>query len=82
MIPVSRETELPTEDEDLESRIWARAYLLWEQEGRPEGRDLEFWHRARRSIEKAESEATVEAALWCRADVLLQLRERRRLDGD
>jgi hypothetical protein len=30
-------------------------YLLWEREGRPEGRDEEFWHRARQLIEGEES---------------------------
>ena len=31
---------------EQETRI--RAYRLWEQAGRPDGRDLEFWHRAKR----------------------------------
>jgi hypothetical protein len=31
---------------DPEHAIQIRAYQLWEQEGRPEGRDLEFWYRA------------------------------------
>lgn len=35
-----------------EQRIRTWAYLLWEREGRPEGRDLEFWDRARRAIEE------------------------------
>ena len=38
-------------DQDLEQRIQARAYLLWEVEGRPEGRAEEYWHRARELIE-------------------------------
>jgi hypothetical protein len=38
-------------DQDLEQRIQARAYLLWEAEGRPEGRAEEYWHRARELIE-------------------------------
>jgi hypothetical protein len=33
--------------DDLEQRVRIRAYYLWEQEGRPEGRDLEFWDGAR-----------------------------------
>ncbi len=32
---------------DREARIRKRAYHLWEAEGRPEGRDAEFWERAR-----------------------------------
>ena len=31
---------------DLHQRIKLRAYLLWEQEGRPEGRAEEHWLRA------------------------------------
>jgi hypothetical protein len=30
----------------LEQIVRDRAYLLWEQEGRPEGRADEYWHRA------------------------------------
>jgi len=33
-------------EEDEQTRV--RAYHLWEQAGRPEGRDLEFWYHARR----------------------------------
>jgi hypothetical protein len=31
---------------DREERIRARAYHLWESEGQPEGRAVEFWERA------------------------------------
>jgi Protein of unknown function (DUF2934) len=30
----------------LDHIVRERAYLLWEQEGRPEGRAEEYWHRA------------------------------------
>ncbi|MBW4022681.1 MAG: DUF2934 domain-containing protein [Proteobacteria bacterium] len=33
-------------DADREHRIRARAYHLWETEGKPEGRAVEFWERA------------------------------------
>lgn len=36
--------------DDLKDRIRKRAYHLWEQDGRPHGRDLEFWERARELI--------------------------------
>jgi hypothetical protein len=32
-------------DETLEARIRTRAYHLWQQDGRPQGRDEEFWER-------------------------------------
>ena len=30
----------------LEERIRERAYYIWEANGRPSGRDKEFWHQA------------------------------------
>jgi hypothetical protein len=36
---------------DLETRIRERAYVLWEEDGRPEGRAEEYWERARRFVE-------------------------------
>ena len=33
-----------------ENRIRQRAYEIWEQEGRPEGRHAENWERARREL--------------------------------
>lgn len=35
----------------LEERIRERAHRIWEEEGRPHGRDWEHWERARREIE-------------------------------
>jgi hypothetical protein len=35
----------PTEDE-----IRGRAHELWEQAGKPEGREDEFWHLAERDL--------------------------------
>jgi Protein of unknown function (DUF2934) len=35
---------------EREARIRQRAYYLWEQEGRPHGRDVDFWERARALI--------------------------------
>jgi hypothetical protein len=33
---------------EREKRILERAYWLWEEAGRPQGRDQEFWERAER----------------------------------
>ncbi|NOG69047.1 DUF2934 domain-containing protein [Roseicella sp. DB1501] len=38
-------------EQDLERRIRERAYALWEEDGRPDGRADEYWERARRFIE-------------------------------
>jgi len=35
---------------EREQRVRERAYHLWEVEGKPHGRDVEFWQRAREQI--------------------------------
>ncbi|HEX3429634.1 MAG TPA: DUF2934 domain-containing protein [Rhizomicrobium sp.] len=35
-----------------EHEIRTRSYLLWEAEGRPQGRDMEFWFRAKIQLEE------------------------------
>jgi hypothetical protein len=42
-------------DPDHEHRVRERAYLLWESDGRPHGRDVEYWERARALIGMEES---------------------------
>ncbi len=42
--------------QDFEQRIRERAYLMWEMEGRLNGREDEYWHRARERME-AETQA-------------------------
>jgi hypothetical protein len=37
---------------ERERLIRERAYFIWEQEGRPEGRHLEHWRRARAHIDE------------------------------
>jgi hypothetical protein len=37
-------------DADLHERIRQRAYQLWEEEGRPEGRAESHWHRAEAEV--------------------------------
>ncbi len=43
--------------DDVLEPIRTRAYKLWEQAGRPEGGDVEFWERARQEIEAEEAAA-------------------------
>lgn len=47
--------------DDVLELIRTRAYSLWEQAGRPEGGDLEFWERARQEIESEEAGAATPA---------------------
>ena len=49
--------------DDILEPIRTRAYLLWEQAGRPEGGDLEFWERARKEIEAEQAAADKAASL-------------------
>jgi hypothetical protein len=44
-------------DPEREQRIRERAYHLWEADGKPHGRDVEFWERARALIAMEESAA-------------------------
>ena len=42
-------------DPKREHRIRERAYHLWESEGKPHGRDVEYWERARELVGIEES---------------------------
>jgi len=42
---------------ERERRIRERAYAIWEQEGRPSGRELAHWTEAAGEIEAAEADA-------------------------
>jgi hypothetical protein len=39
------------DDGERHERIRARAYAIWEQQGRPEGKGLENWLRAKRLVD-------------------------------
>lgn len=42
-------------DPEREQRVRERAYHMWEAEGKPHGRDVEYWERARELIGMEES---------------------------
>lgn len=44
-------------DTDADS-VRERAYLIWETEGRPDGRDLEHWLQAEREVAQGNGAAT------------------------
>ena len=52
--------------DDHEDHIRRRAYQLWEEAGRPEGRSDDFWHAARAEI--ADEEAPEAARVTSRGD--------------
>jgi hypothetical protein len=37
-------------DPEREHRVREKAYLMWESDGRPHGRDVEYWERARELV--------------------------------
>ena len=41
---------VPNQPKRWDERVRLRAYYLWESEGRPLGRNDEFWDRAHREI--------------------------------
>ncbi len=43
-------------DNGIETRVRERAYSLWEQAGRPEGRAEEYWYRARSELAAEDGE--------------------------
>jgi hypothetical protein len=42
-------------DPEREHRVRERAYHLWEADGKPHGRDVEYWEKARELIGREES---------------------------
>src|ERR1700710_2059389 len=42
-------------DPDREQKVRERAYHLWEADGKPHGRDVEYWERARELVGMEES---------------------------
>src|ERR1700710_834902 len=42
-------------DPDREQKVRERAYHLWEVDGKPHGRDVEYWERARELVGMEES---------------------------
>lgn len=43
-----------------EEQIKALAYYIWEQEGRPEGKDQDYYFRARKILEDKEKGSVIE----------------------
>jgi hypothetical protein len=40
------ESHEPWGDDDFEHQVRVTAYYMWEHDGRPEGREQDFWYRA------------------------------------
>jgi hypothetical protein len=54
----SRRNEAERTSQDLEQRVSRRAYFLWLEAGRPEGRAEEFWAEAAKQEELGEPPGT------------------------
>lgn len=48
--------------DEREQRRRERAYAIWEDEGRPEGADLDHWQRAEEQHQTTEAEVAAEIA--------------------
>jgi hypothetical protein len=48
-------------DPSREHRVRERAYHLWEADGKPHGRDVEYWERARELVGTEESTSNEES---------------------
>jgi hypothetical protein len=46
-----------TMQQDRQAEVQRRAYLIWEREGRPEGKALEHWRRAELELAESATEA-------------------------
>ncbi len=45
-----------------EEQIKELAHAIWEQEGRPEGKDVEYYFRAKKTLEEREKALVIELA--------------------
>jgi hypothetical protein len=50
ILPPAMSAGLQAIDPELRRRIEEHAYSLWEADGRPEGRALEYWLRAEQEV--------------------------------
>jgi hypothetical protein len=49
-LPPAMSDPIDTTESELRRRIEERAYSLWEADGRPEGRALDYWLQAEQEI--------------------------------
>jgi hypothetical protein len=52
---------------EIEEKIRARAYAIWEKEGRPDGKDLQHWLKAKRLVADDAALAMAKAVLAANA---------------
>lgn len=57
--------------DDHDERIRQRAHKIWEEEGRPEGREYSHWLRARAEIHDEDGDAPAEAERADKAGIAL-----------
>lgn len=50
-------------DQDRDERIRKRAHEIWEQEGRPDGKEQDHWERAERELSGSELPPLANAAV-------------------
>jgi hypothetical protein len=45
-------TQSPVTPEEKETQVAALAYAIWEDAGRPDGKSVEHWFRAKKQVEQ------------------------------
>ena len=51
-IPVAKDRGGANDDKSKDDKIRERAHLIWIDEGRPDGRDVDHWMRAKWELER------------------------------
>jgi hypothetical protein len=46
-------------EQAMEDQIRTRAHELWEQAGKPDGREHEFWHEAEKEVKRETADLSV-----------------------
>jgi hypothetical protein len=62
-----KDSEMQPSTNDALDLVKQRAYELWEQQGRPEGYDMEFWSQAERELQVEGSNADSSMAISANA---------------
>ena len=57
LLPAQQLTVMSLADDDWDYRVRHRAYELWNEAGRPDGKHLLFWEAAERELKRIASDA-------------------------
>ena len=72
-VPAPETLETASEMPPLDDRIRVMAYAIWEEEGQPEGRADDHWHRAAAIVEAEMAVEQMRDPDWLKRDSALDL---------